>query len=52
MGDSERAKPGTWARNAIARFVSKLNAGLPWFDTHLPLVPVPVRSGHLVLLKL
>lgn len=28
----------------IARFVSRLRAGHPWYDTHLPLIPVPVRS--------
>jgi hypothetical protein len=28
----------------IARFVSRLRAGLPWYDTHLPLIPVPVRN--------
>lgn len=33
----------------IARFVSRVRAGLPWYDFHLPLIPVPVRNERLAL---
>jgi len=28
----------------IARFVSRVRAGLPWYDVHLPLILVPVGN--------
>lgn len=44
MGNSEEFELGAWVRNAVARSVSSLSHGHPWFDTHLPLIPVPIRS--------
>jgi len=33
----------------IARFVSRVRAGLPWYDVHLLLIPVPVQNERLAL---
>lgn len=44
MRNSEKFEPGAWVRNVVARSVSRLSHGLPWFDTHLALIPVPTRS--------
>jgi hypothetical protein len=33
----------------VARFVSHVSAGVPWYDVHLPLIPVPVRNERLAL---
>jgi len=42
---SETARLGiAKLRFGIARIVTRVRSGLPWFDTHLPLIPVPVRS--------
>jgi hypothetical protein len=30
-------------RDGIARFVSRIRTSWVWYDTHLPLVPQPVR---------
>lgn len=42
---SEKARLGvTKLRVGMTRIVTRVRSGLPWFDTHLPLIPVPVRS--------
>lgn len=42
---SEKARPGVTKLGAgITRIVTRVRSGLPWFDTHLGLIPVPVRS--------
>lgn len=28
----------------INRIVTLVRSGLPWFDMHLPLIPVPIRT--------
>jgi hypothetical protein len=33
----------------VANFVSRVRAGVPWYDVHLPLIPVPVRNERLAL---
>jgi len=30
----------------IATFLSRMSAGLPWYDVHLPLIPVAVRNDR------
>lgn len=47
MAGSTNPRLGTarvWT--AIARTVSRLRSGLPWFDIHLPGIPVPVGSDR------
>lgn len=39
-----RLKKVGWARSFISEFVSYLRSGRPRFDTHLPLIPIPIRS--------
>lgn len=34
---------GRRIRDGIARFVSRIRGSWVWYDTHLPLVPQPVR---------
>ncbi len=31
-------------RGALTRFVSYLRSGPPWYDAHLPLIPLPIRD--------
>lgn len=34
----------TEVTSGMTRIVNLVRSSLPWFDTHLPLIPVPVRS--------
>jgi hypothetical protein len=39
-----RPKDVSQAGRIISHFVSYLRSGRPWFDAHLPLIPIPIRS--------
>jgi len=44
MAGSSKTSPGmSRFKNAVARFVSRIRPGPAWYDTHLPLLPVPSR---------
>ena len=44
MNSSPEAFGSTWTREAIARFVSRLQPSQAWYDTHLPKKSAAVRQ--------
>lgn len=36
----------TRVRKLASRFLSRLRPVRPWFDAHLPLIPVPIQSDR------